>query len=68
MNSKKPRPTKVLGASGAEVLLIPAPKRRNAVQRAALQQKAGEHGPSLKAQRKRANDTLRKLPLKELPE
>jgi hypothetical protein len=68
MNSKKPRPTKVLGASGPEVLLIPAPKRRNAVQRAALQQKAGEHGPSLKAQRKRANDTLKKLPIKDLPE
>lgn len=68
MTSKKPRPTKALGTSGAEVLVIPAPKRRNAVQRAALQQKAGEHGPSLKAQRKRANDTLKKLPIKDLPE
>jgi hypothetical protein len=68
MPSKRPRPTQTLGASGTEVLVIPAPKRRNAVQRAALQQKAGEHGPSPKAQRKRANDTLKKLPIKELPE
>jgi hypothetical protein len=57
--ARKPKPTSTTLAKAA-VLVLPALKPRNAVQRAAAQRKAGEHGSSVKAQRKRENDALKK--------
>jgi hypothetical protein len=57
------RPVPKANPKRKETITVPSTRPRNPVALAARKAKAGEHGPDEKAQRKHANDALRKRPL-----